>query len=284
MTRLPRRLLLAVLACAAMAGATGCGGPKTNDPVAVAQVAVRANPDLELMATDERQGVLTVKMKRTGRIVTVRADDVVAGTAFRDLETAPAAPSAAPMPAATATPAAPSSETTPAGPPETPAPVSAPRPSGSTARPTAHAGKPVPAGAAAEGADHAPSIDRSKPASDGTGANIDVSRLQRRPTPVGCSANETVHLEGVLIEADRAAVDAVGNCQVVITNSRIVGRVGVVMAGNATVTIENSIVEGTVAIQALANSTATVRSSTIIGRVQRLQSAAVRDLGQNVWR
>jgi hypothetical protein len=47
---------------------------------------VRANPSLELVATDERQSVLTVKVKRSGRVMTVSAADVVAGTAFRDLD------------------------------------------------------------------------------------------------------------------------------------------------------------------------------------------------------
>src|SRR5580765_1719242 len=66
--------------------ALGCTTAGTSDAVEKAQIAVRANPGLELVATDERQGVLTVRVKRSGQMLTVSASDVVAGTAFRDLD------------------------------------------------------------------------------------------------------------------------------------------------------------------------------------------------------
>lgn len=64
----------------------GCSSAGTADAVEKAQIAVRANPSLELVATDERQGVLTVRVKRSGQMLTVSAGDVVAGNAFRDLD------------------------------------------------------------------------------------------------------------------------------------------------------------------------------------------------------
>src|SRR5947208_11515 len=66
--------------------ALGCSSAGTADAVEKAQIAVRANPSFELVATDERQGVLTVRVKRSGQMLTVSVGDVVAGTAFRDLD------------------------------------------------------------------------------------------------------------------------------------------------------------------------------------------------------
>src|SRR5438105_13498768 len=57
---------------------TGAGG---SGDVEKAQIAVRANPSLELMATDDRQGVLTVRVRRSGRVMTVSVADVISGIA-----------------------------------------------------------------------------------------------------------------------------------------------------------------------------------------------------------
>ena len=307
-----RAAVVALVSCCWLLGSmVGCvsGG---GDPVAVAQVAVRANPDLELLATDERQAVLTVRDKRTGRILTVRADAVVAGTAFRDLNATvaptgqrgaagselPLAPDAArnagaSTPGARIAAAPPSgekrnrpaaapveSETAGSVPADTAArTTSAGRAAGAPLRSTEEA-----AGAAAQtGAP--PASGAAPPAqSPSTGASIDESRLQRRTTPVQCTGVDTVRLEGALLEVERVAIQALGKCAVQIRNSRIVGRVAVQATGNTAVTIDNSIIEGSVAIQAAQTSVVTVRSSTIRGRVVKLQQGLVRDAGQNDWR
>jgi hypothetical protein len=272
-----------LIACWLLGATIGCA-QRTNNNVSVAQVAVRANPALELVATDERQAVLTVRVKRTGQILTVRADDVVAGTAFRNLDltepsgqaasagpaqvasakdTNQAPPVTSPAPAAAAPGAAApvrSAEPTPA--PPRPAP-----PTGVKAAPPAAVASPAPASTKPSGTD---------------GATIDESRLKPRTEPVHCTGANSVRLDGVLLRADRVAVQAVGQCAVYITNSHIVGRVAVEAAGDTTVTIENSIIEGVV--QAAGRSTITTKSSTIQGRVQKLQNGAVRDLGQTIWR
>ena len=93
--------VLSVPSCVWLLASTiGCSAERPHDPVEIAQIAVRANPSLELLATDERQGVLTVRVKRTGQILTVHAADVTAGTAFRDLESSTGAPSPAGAPSA----------------------------------------------------------------------------------------------------------------------------------------------------------------------------------------
>src|SRR5262245_59768706 len=70
----------------------GCSAGNASGDVEKAQIAVRANPSLELVATDDRQGVLTVKVRRTGRVLTVSVADVISAVAFRELDSdAPAA-------------------------------------------------------------------------------------------------------------------------------------------------------------------------------------------------
>jgi hypothetical protein len=92
---LPSRALLFLAApiCVSLCVLTlGCSAGSASGDVEKAQIAVRANPGLELVATDDRQGVLTVKVRRTGRVITVSVADVISGVAFRDLDSdAPAA-------------------------------------------------------------------------------------------------------------------------------------------------------------------------------------------------
>jgi hypothetical protein len=113
------------------------------------------------------------------------------------------------------------------------------------------------------------------------GANIDETQLKSRTTPIQCTANQTVELDGALLKVDRAAISPSGNCTVHITNSHIVARAAVIASGNSEITFENCIVEGAVSLTG--DSVASFKSSTVRGRVRKLQSAAVKDLGHNVW-
>src|SRR5262245_42174572 len=80
----------------------GCSAGNASGDVEKAQIAVRANPSLELVATDDRQGVLTVKVRRSARVLTVSVADVISGVAFRDLDSdAPAAAQASGVSVAT---------------------------------------------------------------------------------------------------------------------------------------------------------------------------------------
>jgi len=114
------------------------------------------------------------------------------------------------------------------------------------------------------------------------GASIDETRLKRRTTPVHCAGVERVELDGVLLQVDRVAIEALAECRVHIKNSRVVGRSAVVAAGKASLTFENCIIEGT--LHLAGSSVTSVRSSTIHGRVRKLQAGELKDLGQNVWR
>jgi hypothetical protein len=52
---------------------------KDNPAMAAAELAVRANPDLELVSTDSKAGSITVKDKKTGEVTTFSADDAANG-------------------------------------------------------------------------------------------------------------------------------------------------------------------------------------------------------------
>jgi len=116
------------------------------------------------------------------------------------------------------------------------------------------------------------------------GADIDESRLQRRPRAVACVGREVIELTDVLLRADAVAVMASGDCEVRIKNSHIVGSIGVQVAGGGNVTIENSIIEGPVALQLAAGGVVSVQSSTIRGQVQRAGAVTLRDKGGNLFR
>lgn len=307
-----RTALIGLLSCSLLAaGAVGCS-KGADDKVSVAQVAVRANPDLELMATDAEQAVLTVRVRNTGQVLTVKADDVIAGTAFRDLVTTAA-------PAAAAAEAAPSGSRVEINTPgarvsvgggsadgkAAPSLVVESKSGGSAAVGAAPSGtatgqaedarerlreagralgSTLPADAPAPSArrEEAPVARREEQAPP---ARREEATLRRRNTPVLCSGRDSVVLDRVLLEVDTVAVSASGKCRVTITNSHVIGRIGGVMvAGDATVMIEGSQVEAPMALQVAGDGEVSVRGSRIEGRVQTSKKAAVRDLGENVWR
>ncbi len=280
MRTIHRFSLTSVAAIVVVVSVIGIGGCRSagNDAIATAQVAVRANPALELVATDAQQAVLTVRIRQTGRVITVKADDVVAGTAFRDLDLTAAPPVAAAPPAPAAVPAPPASASAPApvassSPPPAVTPVVTPAPAPArTPAPDAPTVRP----------ERSPSPAAPQAASEG--ATLNEATLKTRATPVQCGGVESLHLDGIRLEAERVAVHAIGECRVRITNSHVKGRIAVQAMGAATVTIENSLIEGQTAIQATGTSVSTVSASTVQGRVQKLQQGVVRDLGKNVWR
>jgi hypothetical protein len=113
------------------------------------------------------------------------------------------------------------------------------------------------------------------------GATLDADQLKKQTTAVMCTANQSVKVDGLLLQVDRAAILASGNCKVQVTNSRVVSRTAVSASGNAEITFDNSIVDGALSLNG--NAVASFKSSTVNGKVRKLQSAAVKDLGHNVW-
>jgi hypothetical protein len=309
--------VLSVPSCVWLLASTiGCSADRSRDPVEIAQIAVRANPSLELIATDDRQGVLTVRVKRSGQILTVRASDVTAGTAFRDLESSTGAPSGSSVsgssPSMSGSPvprssgAASKTDATSAGHrdivQETPGGVRVVTDSAtgrvSITTPTARVvagGAPLTAGTGQSLPPEAREARSQREATserearsekgDEAGAHIDESRLERRTRGVVCVGSQGVQLDGVLLRVEDAAIQVTGPCKISIRNSHIVGEIAVQMTGSGVITIDNSIIEGrSAAFQLAGDAVVEVRASTVRGAVQSVQNAKVRDQGGNLWK
>lgn len=297
---LRRTAYVSLTACMLLAVGTAACSSGGDDKVSVAQVAVRANPDLELMATDAQQGVLTVRVRSTQQVLTVKVDDVIAGTAFANLQAA-----AAPAPAAEAAPAAsggrlevntPGAKVTMGG-GDGKGSVKVETPGGSA---SASGGTGEVASARDRLRDAAERVGGSSRAAESSGSAApaaapapspapaprrDEATLRRRSAPVSCNGKDSVRLENVLLEVDSVAVSANGHCNVLISGSHIIGRLGgVAVNGNATVTIEDSQIEAPVAFSVNGDGEVSVEGSRIEGAVQSRRKSSVRDLGRNVWR
>ncbi len=301
--------VLALVVGLALPWSAACAKNSAGDPVEVASIAVRANPALELVAADDKQGVLTVRVKRSGQVLVVKAADVTAGTAFSDIDagSAPAAvsvqSSGQPGVAVSAERESGSggrlvsvaaggsqisvSETggrTPA------ASVSVSNGSRGVAVDTAGLGVSVGLEKGRAAAAPAPR-EASKPpsaavqgGSSGGGAGLADDSLEHRSRPVVCRGQDDMKLDGVLLRVDDVAVVAGGDCDLRISNSHIIGATAIQADLNATIRISNSVIEGPVALQLSGNSTAAVRSTTVRSRVQKRGSADLRDEGGNVWK
>jgi len=80
--------VLALIACIVIGGLLAAGGWfikkqadkfEKNPSLAAAELIVRANPDLEVVSTDQNAGTLTIRNKKTGEVVTMNAKDAENG-------------------------------------------------------------------------------------------------------------------------------------------------------------------------------------------------------------
>ena len=99
------------------------------------------------------------------------------------------------------------------------------------------------------------------------------------PSARECSGNDSLQIVNETIESAGIALDLHGNCQVLISNSRIVGVVDV--HGNSHVTIENSTIEGGVDLHG--NAVLSTAGSTYTGGIDRHGNAYLEDRGGNRW-
>jgi hypothetical protein len=127
-----RRAPLGVMALAAVAlfgiaacGKLGLGGG--SDEMSWARAALERNDRVEIVAVDPATNTFTVRIKETGDLRTVRADQVIAGPPGAPVSTAGTPAGAATMPAATAgVEASATSDSSQAGSPGASAPAAAP--------------------------------------------------------------------------------------------------------------------------------------------------------------
>jgi hypothetical protein len=252
------------------AATTAAAAP--NAELTWARAAFQRNPDLEVVATDQQTGVVTLKHRSTGDIETVKASELVAVspsqlqamTAQRPVQTSEPEQE----PAATISQQSNTPERS-----EGAAPVPGATPSGYT-------------------------VDRSngqiRVSGPGvsivsSGANASASNQvgtgRKTVDPFICEGRRTLQLDNRDIYVEGDAITVRDGCELFLTNSNIVASgTGIVVEGG-TVHISNSHVEGSSAsFQADDRAKVYVRSSTFQGVPRRAELAMVQDQGGNKWR
>jgi hypothetical protein len=296
---LARKLLGAgCLSCLVLAA---CGRQgQGQDEMSWARAALERNDRIEIVATDPQARTFTVRMKDTGNLSVVRADQLVGGPAAAAATSTGAAPSAAvpaggeaapaaaaPASAAATAPAASAGEAatpareaaTPALPPEPPVFASRALHPGSPAHPVpgqvleAGPGYSIEAGSTPASAAAAPAAPLA-----GSGT------VELRHEPIVCQGARLLHIDNQNLQFEGDAVSAQDGCEIHITNSRIRATGVGVLARAADVHIDNSLIEGDAAsIDASDGAQIYAASSRFRGLSRRLDTAAVHDLGGNVW-
>ena len=108
--------------------------------------------------------------------------------------------------------------------------------------------------------------------------------VQLRHEPIVCQGARLLHIDNQNLQFEGDAVSAEDGCEIHITNSRIRATGVGVSARAASVHIDNSLIEGDAAsIDASDGAQIYAASSRFRGLSRQLDTAAVHDLGGNVW-
>jgi hypothetical protein len=278
---------LAAPACALLLTLAGCAH-QGQDEMSWARAALERNSSLDIVATDQQTRTFTVRMKDTGELRMVRADEVTAAPAAR------AAPAAAASEAGTSTAAA--AGTTPRNPvaeqvtaepantataqaaPEEPA---APLTQSNSLAPQSTAGMEASSGRVLESGPGY-SIKAASAAEAGSGrlraASVTSAAIERRHEPIICQGARMLHIDNRNLVFDGDAVSAEDGCEIHITNSHI-SATGIGVSAR-----DNSLIEGdTAAIDASQGAQVYAGSSQFRGLSRRLDRATFHDLGGNIW-
>jgi hypothetical protein len=282
--------IVALAAVVTLAIFGGCAKQERVREIDWAKAALARNPSFEIVATDEKSGVFTVRETTTGTMRTLRLEDLIA-TPLPPKAAASAAPAAAAQPVEQ--PAAPSD----AAPADT---LASSQTTETVAGVRGGEGAPLAEGpgysitrGAAKGADEAHtlegpgySITRQEPAKR-TSAPIAeemASNVERRTDPIICQGDRLMRIDGETIEFTGDAVIAEKGCDLYISNARIrAGGVGII-ARQARVHIVNSTIGGSRgSYEASDGAEIYVASSTFTGIGRRFDSATMNDLGGNAY-
>jgi len=265
-----------ICACA-LVWLTACERSK-HDDMSWAQGALERNDRLQVVAVDRQARTFTVRLKDTGELRMVQADEVVGSP-----------PSAAPAVAAAnaATPEKPSS---PAPAPETgtasaPEPAAAPEPKSAATAATVNSGT----GVIAAGPGYSIKSARTDATARSNGfapADSVASSLavERRDEPIVCQGARFLRIDSRNLEFAGDAISAEDGCEMHITNSRIAAKGVGVSARAANVHIENSSIEGqSGSILASEGAQVYAEASKFRGLSRGLTPETLHDLGGNVW-
>ena len=270
--------LLAVSAC----------NRQGQDEMSWARTALERNGQIEIVAADPQSRTFTVRVKDTGELRMVRADEVVAGPAAAAAPQAPqsaASPAPAPQQSASAVAAPAAAPTASAG--EAAAPVSAPEPQSATLTPQNSSGQESGGRVLSQGPGYSIKA-ASPPTAVNVGrmrdSNVTSAAVERRHEPIVCQGSRMMHIDNRNLEFDGDAVSAEDGCEIHITNSHITATGVGVTARAANVHIDNSLIEGgTASIDASEGAQVYTAFSHFRGLSRRLDTASVHDLGGNIW-
>jgi hypothetical protein len=297
--------IVTALAWLVIAGCT-----RQDDTMSWAKAALARNDRLEIVAVDPQSRTFTVRMKDSGELRVVKADDVVGAPGALGATQAPNAPAAATNTvagapadhgtnnAATAAPPASaamaaSANGAPAAPPGSSPPAAA---ESAAAPPPPPASAMVPRGANAAPAGAVLASGPGYSIESGARAVIPMSSnrvrdaaitsapLERRHEPIVCQGSRMLHIDNRNLEFEGDAVSAENGCELYITNSHITATGTGITASNANVHIDNSLIEGDAAsLDAEDGGQIYAESSRFHGMSRQLDTAVVHDLGGNVW-
>ena len=281
---------LAGFACVGLLLLAACGR-EGQDEMSWARAALERNKALEVVAADQQTHTFTVRLKESGELRTVRAEEIVA------TPVAAAADATRPLPATkpSAAPEAGSAEKALAQ------ADSATAPGEAAAPPEGEALRSEPLSVTPQTAAVSDSKTGGRLLSSGPGYSITAAPvagpaaargretsssapLEHRHEPIVCQGSRMLHIDNRNLVFDGDAVSAMDGCEIHITNSHISATGVGVAARAADVHIDNSQIEGEQAsIDASEGAQIYAVSSRFRGLSRRLDTAKVHDLGGNRW-
>jgi len=283
-----------VLTCAGLVMLAACGR-EGHDEMSWARAALERNNGVEVVAADQQSHTFTVRLKDSGELRTVRADQIVAyppgataaATQPADGKTLPAV-AVAPARTASAAAAAPDEAVA--------ADASQQTDSEPAPRPRTQQASLVPQSAALEdgspgrvlesGPGYSIKAVSAGPQSPARAreASMTGAPIERRHEPIVCQGARLVQIDNRNLVFDGDAVSAEDGCELHITNSHISASGIGVLARAANVHIDNSLIEGDQAsIDASGGAQVYAVRSRFKGLSRRLDTASFHDLGGNVW-
>jgi hypothetical protein len=291
------RRALPSAACAVLVLLAACAR-EGQDQMSWARAALERNGQIEIVAADPQSHTFTVRVKDSGELRMVRADQVMAGPALSAAMSTPAAAPAAPPEPPQALTASTAADTTSPSPAEPGAMAAETRPLAHTAGGALLESGPGYSIQAASGA-AAAAMTQSGPgysiSASGVpaaapprarlhDAGVTSAAVERRREPIVCQGSRLLHIDNRNLEFDGDAVSAEDGCEVHITNSHISATGVGVLARRANVHIDNSLIEGDAgSIDASDGAQVYAAFSHFRGLSRRLDTAVFHDLGGNIW-
>jgi hypothetical protein len=268
-------------------------GREGQDEMSWARAALERNSGVEVVAADQQTHTFTIRLKDSGELRTVRADQIIAfapGSATAGT-TQPVDGKAVPAVATTAEPVAPGASdkaTAAVAPPETqseaparPKTLQASLAAQSAAQPDGEPGRVLESG---PGYSIKAASTGPQPPARAREASVTTAPLERRHEPIVCQGARLVQIDNRNLVFDGDALSAENGCELHITNSHITASGVGVLARAANVHIDNSLIEGGQAsIDASDGAQVYAVSSRFKGLSRRLDTASLHDLGGNVW-